>query len=144
MRGRARGLTRGRQKAATTGAPQVSKIAMMRERCELTCQSPRRSGKFAALWIARYDVIEHWIHGGWSWGAKTAYELGMVRTVVTVYPDAQQTAVEPTVAALPYRANGVPGVVPRAEALRVVTRLLAYFHKAMGVYEAIIKGGNWS
>ena len=117
------------QQARSTSSPHVSKIIMMRDREELACSLPPASGKLSALWIARMDVVESWLRGGWRKGVKTLYELGVERVIVGVAPDARQTTVEPRILELPSRSDGLLAAVPHDDCPRVLTVLLSDFTK---------------
>ena len=94
---------------------------MMRDRDVLVCTLLPSMGKLSVLWIARMDVIEAWLRGGWRRGVKTLYELGIERLIVGVAPDARQTAEEPRILEMPARPDGTLVAVPKDTALRAFT-----------------------
>ena len=111
---------------------------MLKVRGELSEALPRTNGKLCAVWIASYDVVTTWLAGEWRHSpTRLPLDLGIVRMIVGVSPDARQATVEPLVTESPSVVPGEMTPVPCADPLRVVTILLEDLHEAYKAHEAL-------
>jgi len=133
----AKGQGKGRGRRTSSKKASGSRLIMLKVRGELSEALPRTNGKLCAVWIASYDVVTMWLAREWRQGVQLPLDLGIVRMIVGVSPDAQLATVEPLVTELPSVVPGEMTPVPCADPLRVVTILLEDVHEACKVHEAL-------
>jgi len=113
----------------------VSNIVFNHSGSSLQCVLPKSGGKFAAIWIARYDTVKEWIFQSWTQGRDDLFKLGVIRLVSSVSTCGRRLSVEPRIEQLP-SSSGISLRCSSEVSLPVLALLLQDLHKCVFAYMA--------